>query len=344
MSFVDEIAERHGIEKRSVVFQYMVRKTKASDRGSKARRSLGNLYALYVLAEDYLNENHEGSRFTDLMARMKALPFGSKLQNHPLDNRLNDEVQRQYGVGEEMLPVQAADLGDGKKARKISTDLLSEGGADPMATATFIVGTIDAYVSIIGENQTTYLGEIEAASSSEEISEIIKKAFEYASDARLFEIVSFALLHIKYKSQSVTVSANGQDATYQLTLFKTGRTNANDGGIDFVLKPYGRFFQVTETLNFNKYFLDFDKTNRFPITFVIKTTLRPDQVMEQIRSDANKTYPEDEVEGYLGLFEEVITINELTSVLDEIRESPELIEELKALVINEFKLEFGMLD
>ena len=105
MSFVDDIAERHGIDKRSVAFQYMVRKTKASDRGSKARRSLGNLYALYILAEDYLIGNQEGSRFTDLMARMKALPFGSKLQNHPLDNRLNDEVQRQYGVGKEMFPV-----------------------------------------------------------------------------------------------------------------------------------------------------------------------------------------------------------------------------------------------
>lgn len=31
---------------------------------------------------------------------------------------------------------------------------------------------------------------------------------------------------------------------------KTGRTNANDGGIDFVTKPLGRFFQVTETLDF----------------------------------------------------------------------------------------------
>jgi len=32
-----------------------------------------------------------------------------------------------------------------------------------------------------------------------------------------------------------------------LELYKTGRTNANDGGIDFVMKPLGRFFQVTET-------------------------------------------------------------------------------------------------
>lgn len=40
-------------------------------------------------------------------------------------------------------------------------------------------------------------------------------------------------------------------------LFRTGRTDANDGGIDFVMKPVGRVFQVTETLDFKKYFLDF---------------------------------------------------------------------------------------
>ena len=32
---------------------------------------------------------------------------------------------------------------------------------------------------------------------------------------------------------------------------KNGRTNENDGGIDFVVRPLGRFFQITETLDFN---------------------------------------------------------------------------------------------
>ena len=50
-------------------------------------------------------------------------------------------------------------------------------------------------------------------------------------------------------------------------LYKTGRTNANDGGIDFVMRPLGRFFQVTETVDVNKYFLDIDKIQRFPLTF-----------------------------------------------------------------------------
>ena len=114
-NFVTKIAATLGIPSDAVIFQYLKRKTKASDRGSKARRSLGNLYALYVLAEDYFDGNHQGSSFTNLMQRMKNLPLGAKLQNHPLDNRLNDEVKRQYGISDDMLPVQPADLQDGKK-------------------------------------------------------------------------------------------------------------------------------------------------------------------------------------------------------------------------------------
>jgi len=63
-----------------------------------------------------------------------------------------------------------------------------------------------------------------------------------------------------------------------LKLYKTGRTNANDGGIDFVMKPLGRFFQVTETLDVKKYFLDIEKIERYPITFVIKLEKTTDDI------------------------------------------------------------------
>lgn len=344
MPFVDQIAHEFGINVNSVLFKYLKRKTRASDRGSKARRSLGNLYALYVLAEDYINENTRGSRFTDLMTRMKSKPFGSKLQNHPLDNRLNDEVQRQYGVGENMLPVQAADLGDGGKARKISTDLLSEACQNPSMAARFIVDTIDRYISIIGDNQTAYLDEIENSTTDEEIYPLISKAFIYESDAREFEIVSHALLFMKYKDEEITYIFNGEEQTEPLILYKTGRTNANDGGIDFVLKPLGRFFQVTETLDFKKYFLDLDKTNRFPITFVIKTELSPNQVMDAITRDASAVYNDEEIRLYTSLFEEIITNNQLREILRSITESPDKIRELKQTVIDSFKLEFGILE
>lgn len=125
MDFITVIADSHDIDPNHLLVRYLKRKTLAVDRGSKARRSLGNLYALYVVTEDFVAGRT--SRFTDLLARMKSMPFGSKLQNHPLDNRLNDEFSRQMGVSGAMLPVIASSL-NGQKSRIISKDLLSSGG------------------------------------------------------------------------------------------------------------------------------------------------------------------------------------------------------------------------
>ncbi|MBY7944997.1 hypothetical protein KW479_12890 [Vibrio fluvialis] len=341
--FIDEIAEQYNIDKDSLVYEYIVHKTKAHDRGSKARRSLGNLYALYVLCEAYVNGHKDGSRFTDLLARMKSLPFGSKLQNHPLDNRLNNEVERKCKVADKFLPVQEGVAG-GMKARKISEEFLSQGGNNPENAANFILDVVNEYIEIINTQQNEYLEEIEESETDQEIYNTIVKAFAYESDARLFEIVSHAILYVYYKSKVAYVGDSPQTITAQpLTLYKTGRTNANDGGIDFVLKPYGRFYQVTETLDFKKYFLDLDKMSRFAITFVIKTDKTVSEVLNKIRQDANKAMDTSLVERYMGLFEEVITLNELNSALNEVLQSGQQAE-LKQTVIDNYKLEYGMLD
>ncbi len=344
LQFVQEEAARYNVLKNSIIHRYIIRKTKASERDSKARRSLGNLYALYVLCHEYLNDNETGSTFTDLMGKMNKMPFGAKLQNHPLDNRLNDEMRRQYGVADDLLPVQPADLGDGRKARKISVALLSENGMNPKETATYVVASIEKYIQIIDDNQTAYLNEIEKADSDKEIADLVNQAFEYTSDARLFEIISFSLLHLYYRQTDVTLIFNGLTKTEKLCLYRTGRTNANDGGIDFVLKPLGKFFQVTETLDFKKYFLDFDKINRFQLSFVIKTDLTSDEVRDQISSTAKKSLSPDLVQRYVGLFDDIYTLNELRNILDWVQKSHELITQLKEIIINCFKLEYGLLD
>ncbi len=343
-NFLEGIADNYGIDRNSVIFKYIERKTRASERGSKARRSLGNLYALYVLAEGYINENFEGSSFTELMQRMKAMPFGSKLQNHPLDNRLNDEVKRQHNVSDNMLPVQLANLRDGRKARKISIDLLTEYNMNPSSSASFIIDAIDSYITIIDDKQTAYLNEIEAANTDSQIVEIIAEAFEYNSDARLFEIISFGLLFLHFAKTNIRFSIDEKEISAQLTLYRTGRTNANDGGIDFVLKPLGKFFQVTETLDFKKYFLDFEKVNRFPMSFVIKTDLTPEEVRNQIERDALQQYSTQQVEAYIELFDEIYTLNELRSILEEVKVSTRLVSTLKEIVVRCFQLEYGLLD
>ena len=344
INFLEAIADNYEIDRNSVVFKYIERKTKASERGSKARRSLGNLYALYVLAKDYINENFEGSSFTDLMQRMKAMPFGSKLQNHPLDNRLNDEVKRQFNVSDKMLPVQTANLEDGSKARKISIDLLVEHNMNPNSSASFIVDSIDSYIAIIDDNQTAYLNEIEAANTDAEVAKVIAEAFKYNSDARLFEIISFGLLYLHFVKMNISFSMDGAVNSQQLILYRTGRTNANDGGIDFVLKPLGKFFQVTETLDFKKYFLDFDKVNRFPMSFVIKTDLTSEEVRKRIKEDAVQQYSSQQVETYMELFDEIYTLNQLRSILEEIKMSTHSVSTLKEIVVRCFKLEYGLLD
>jgi len=342
--FVRQEAAQYKVQSNSIIHKYIERKTKASDRDSKARRSLGNLYALYVLCDDFVGGNNKGSSFTELMGRMKNMPFGTKLQNHPLDNRLNDEVRRQYNVSDEMLPVQPADLGNGKKARKISTALLSENGMNPTETAKFVVSSIKKYIEIINDNQTAYLNEIEATKMDYEVVKLIEKGFEHNSDARLFEIISFALLHLHFKQTQVITIINDIKKTEDLCLYRTGRTNANDGGIDFVLKPIGKFFQVTETLDFKKYFLDFDKINRFPMSFVIKTELSVLEVRNLIEKNAKNDLDGDIVDKYIQLFDDIFTTNELRSILNWISSSHGLISELKKIVINCFKLEYGLLD
>lgn len=345
-SFVSVLAGRRGLSPDALLFRYLDRKTKAATRGAKARRSLGNVYALLVIAEDFIEGRENGSRFTDLLARMRELPFGSKLQNHPLDNRLNDEFRRQMGVDGDLLPVQATVV-DGQKARRISPGLLAHDGVAPQEAAAFIVDVVREYIKLITEKQTSYLDEIEAIKDGSELAEFLAGAFEPNSDARLFEIVSFVLLAEHFRGRSVWVGPT-QDTVRQepLRLFRSGRTNANDGGIDFVLKPLGRFFQVTETLDFNKYFLDFEKVNRFPISFVVKVGGGADSAKATIKSDALRSgrYTQAQVDLYMTLFEEVYTLPDLRRILSSLPGDDASIGRMKDELALQFRLEYGLLD
>lgn len=71
------------------------------------------LYALYVLIEDYLSHrfdekgnysNYQGAAFTDLFKRQRELPFGSRLQNHALNHRMNSDF-RKYFPQIEYIPI-----------------------------------------------------------------------------------------------------------------------------------------------------------------------------------------------------------------------------------------------
>ena len=98
------------------------------------------------------------------------------------------------------------------------------------------------------------------------------------------------------------------------------------------MRPLGRFFQVTETLDVKKYFLDIDKIERYPISFVIKSTETIPVLREKLETGARKQFGiERVVKSYMGCIEEIINIpvlrerfrlakeqNYLAAILDEI--------------------------
>lgn len=286
---IQSILEKHFGEYAEAIFSaspligYLNIKTKAASKGSKSRASFGNLYALYVLIEDYVKggfhksgkyKGYAGARFTALFRRQRQLPFGSKLQNHHLNTRLNDEFKRFYPkCGYEPIT-----RDDQRGLYWINENaLIVDLGKKKVNLAVASLEIVDAYTAAkrsAFERFITDCEKLEAIQRKKphQVIDFIKTLLAPNVDARIFEIVSYAILKAAYAGQSIWWGWSYESVKEDyLILYKTGRTNANDGGIDFVMKPLGRFFQVTETLDVRKYFLDIDKVQRYPITFVVKS-------------------------------------------------------------------------
>jgi len=309
------------VYEKSLLLQYIDLKTKSANKGAKARSSYANLYAIFVIVEDYIqNEfdkkgdysNYEGAMYSKLFQRQRALPFGNKLQNHALNNRMNSEFQKffptseftpilrnletnRYWINENLLKIQVD-----KKTINISSaiiDIISE----------YSKNKKDAFERFI--KTCEQLQDIEKE-EPEKIQEFVLGLLAPNVDARLFEIVSYSILKYYYHNQVIYWGYEIDKLTKEtLTLYKTGRTNANDGGIDFVMKPLGRFFQVTETLDVKKYFLDIEKIERYPLTFVIKSIETVENLLTNLKNNAIKWYSVHAiVNKYISCIEEIINI------------------------------------
>ncbi|MEE4132444.1 hypothetical protein V2I60_16665 [Pseudomonas viridiflava] len=345
----------------SPILGYLNNKTKAANRGSKARGAFANHYALYVIVEDYINKGfangeagipysqYEGARFSDLFRRQRELPFGTKLQNHALNSRLNDEFRKFYpSVGKPPIVRDVA-----TQRYWIQEDLLQvpvrlKDGVDQIYNiAHAVIDIIDAYVTV---KRAAFEGFLETCRKIAELGkqepkhaiEFVVQQLALNVDARVFEIVSYAVLKAKFGLETVWIGdAKETVAEEYLTLYKTGRTNANDGGIDFVMKPLGRFFQVTETVDMHKYFLDIDKVQRFPITFVVKSTASPEQIMAVIRTQAVAKYKIDAVVNtYMTAVEEIINVESLVAAFETVVESG-LLQSVMDEIVVQSKVEFN---
>lgn len=306
---------------KSQLIQYINEKTRSANKGSKSRSSFANLYAIYVIIEDYIANGYdhkgdyskyEGAWFNKLFARQRQLPFGSKLQNHALNNRMNSEFQK-YFPSSEFIPI----LRNHETNRYwINDNLLKiKVGKANFNIAKAIIEIIDEYSKTKQDAFQRFVKSCEELqdienTTPEKVEEFIIGLLAPNVDARLFEIVSYSILKFYYHDQTIIWGYEMDKLnTENLKLYKTGRTNANDGGIDFVMKPLGRFFQVTETLDFKKYFLDIDKIQKYPITFVIKSDDEVEPLKKKIQDNANKTYSINAiVEKYMACIEEVINI------------------------------------
>jgi hypothetical protein len=306
---------------KSPLLQYINLKTVSATRGSKARSSFANLYAIYVLVEDYVEHGfhekgdyskYDGAQFSKLFKRQRELPFGSKLQNHGLNDRLNGEFRKffpQVDVQPILRVVETRRYWINRKLIVLSL------GKKKFDIAEAIIEIINAYAKA---KQASFAGFIKTC---EQLRDISKKKNDKVEgfvlgllapnvDARIFEIVSYAILKYFYHDQTVYFGFQLDELEKSpLILYKTGRTNANDGGTDFVMTPLGRFFQVTETLDVRKYFLDIDKIERYPITFVIKAMESSDDLLKKLREGAERQYSVRAiVEKYMACIEEVINI------------------------------------
>lgn len=337
----------------SQLIQYLNFKTRSANKGSKSRSSFANLYAIYVIIEDYINNNfdkngeysdYEGALYKNLFERQRQLPFGGSLQNHALNNRMNSEFQK-FFPSSEFIPI----------IRNLETKrywinenlLIFKIGNNTYNLAQSIIEIIDDYVKTKQDaferfiQSTLELQEI-SETSPDKVKDFIFGLLAPNVDARLFEIVSYSILKYFYHDQQIIWGYDMDNLnTENLKLYKTGRTNANDGGIDFVMKPLGRFFQVTETLDFKKYFLDIDKIQRYPISFVVKSEEEQSLLLLKIRNNANKIYPITRiVDKYMDSIEEIINIPILKNCFNETIKNNYLVNILNEIIIQS-KVEFN---
>ena len=308
----------------SMMLQYLDKKMGAVHGDSKKRRSLANIYAIYSLLYFYKDEFYsnpdkyrafDGYDYMKLFRFYRGLYGGSKLQNHALNSRVNGEFRNKFPDIRSDLII----INNGKYLLHIDYLYVNDTDISKAACA-----VIEKYIDLLMAKDHALVGilqELEETTDYNEKRDRVTSLLNETAEARIFEIISYAILKNHYKNVKVYFGYSLDSIKEEyLKLYKTGRTNANDGGIDFVMRPVGRFFQVTEVENYDKYLLDIDKIMHFPITFVVKTEASKEAVnialdtYIAVHSNGMKVI-EDR---YREAIEEIITINELKQWISEL--------------------------
>ena len=337
------------VYRNAALIQYLNLKSGAIHGNSKSRRSLANWYAIYAILYFYQKKgfvNHksdylkfEGFRYSDLFNFQRQQYGGSKLQNHGFNNRAITEFSNKNHTALTM-PL----IIDNNGKYLIHPDYIYVNNQDIVPT---VIRIIKKYQAILYQKDHSFEKDLKDLLAAESVNEQKNKLLSLLtedSEARIFELISYSILETHYKNQHIFIGYSRQDIEEKaLVLYKTGRTNANDGGIDFVMRPLGRFFQVTEVGNYDKYFLDIDKINKFPVTFVVKTNRSSSKIKQELLDyGTNKAGGLKALENsYHNSIEEVITINELKKWMEDLKEKD--IHFLVSEIDKYYKLEMNML-
>ena len=181
----------------SMLLQYLDMKMGAVHGDSKSRRSLANIYAIYSILHFYLEDffsqkkkycKFDGYDFTKLFNFCRSLYGGSKLQNHAFNNRLNFEFKRR-------LPASVNDImvsNNGKYL--IHIDYLYVGDVD---ISKAVCDIVEKYISLLKEKDhmlITALTHIEQLKSYKDKKDAINNLLNEEAEARIFEIISYAIL------------------------------------------------------------------------------------------------------------------------------------------------------
>jgi hypothetical protein len=317
------------------LLRYVGIKTKAVSRTTTKRGAYGNLGTLLILVKDYIAhfdnyKEYSGIQFSDYLAEVRTLPGCSKMQNHAINHRLNEEFQKFFEHTDERPIIRIPIPGnESVTTYKINDNLLREGATnDTRRVAKLLLDILSLYFYFREKGSLEIVQMIQnmmvdPGHNEEHIIDFLEEAITH-DDARMFEIAAFVVLQAWYGTQKVLFGSNPLNITEtSLRLFKTGRVTANDGGINYVLIPTGKFFQATQTLDLTKFFLDIDKLSRYPITFVIQTEMSAKETLDLLKQEAVRKYANSEVvERYLESIADVFTLRDLERFLAEIRNLP----------------------
>lgn len=330
-----EVDEARSLLLNNNLLEYIGKKTQAVTKSSTSRGSYGNLSTLLEILRDYVKnyddyEQYDGIEWNQLQPKIQSIPGCSKIQNHPANQRLNEDYKKYYGRDDTYGPVNRIPI----EGRRGTTYKINHGLLEPTGDADLNKKELAELMIDILELYFYFreYGDIRVVEKCEELKEnpleneeeIIKFLDNTVNqkDAREFEVASFVILKGWFATKSVMFGeSRSQVEEHQLELYKTGSVNANDGGIDYVLTPVGRFFQATQNFKFDKYFLDIEKLSKFPITFIIQTDMSAVEASKKIEQDARKKYEdEDALQRYLNSFEKIFTLKHMTNILSELQE------------------------